>query len=403
MKDSQITINYPKTLTLYIHIPFCYIKCPYCDFNTYSQIENLFNSYTIALKKEIELWSKPLANSQIQSVFFGGGTPSYLPIKSIKSLMHSIFSSFNLNNDAEITFECNPDDLTARKLNALLENNVNRLSIGIQSFNNKLLKILGRNHSATKAQNAIKRSLMSGFTNVNIDLMYGLPTQTINDWIETLDISLNTNPQHISMYCLTLEKGTPMNEWVKSKKLVNPNPDVAAEMYSLAQQKVKLNQFEQYEISNWSKPQNKSTHNINYWRNGYYIGIGPGAHSHLPQKRFWNINSPKKYTNLLTNTQINVTNNFLPPVIEKSEHISKELEMAETMILGLRLLEGINVCDFNNRFNINPLTKYNSTISDLVNLNLIYMKNNHIRLTNQGFLLGNEVFSRILENVNQDN
>ena len=194
-----------------------------------------------------------------------------------------------------------------------------------------------------------------------------------------------------------------MNEWVKSKKLVNPNPDIAAEMYSLAQQKVKLNQFEQYEISNWSKPQNKSTHNINYWRNGYYIGIGPGAHSHLPQKRFWNINSPKKYTNLLTNSQINVTNNFLPPVIEKSEHISKELEMAETMILGLRLLEGINVCEFNNRFNINPLTKYNSTISDLVNLNLIYIKNNRIRLTNQGFLLGNEVFSRILENVNQDN
>ena len=399
MKEKQITTNYPKSLAIYIHIPFCYIKCPYCDFNTYSQIENLFNSYTIALLKEIELWSKPLANSQIQSVFFGGGTPSYLPIKSIKSLMNCIFSSFNLSNNAEITFECNPDDLTSRKLNCLLENDVNRLSIGVQSFNNKLLKILGRNHSATKAQNAIKRSLMSGFTNVNIDLMYGLPTQTINDWIETIDISLNTNPQHISMYCLTLEKGTPMNEWVKSKKLVNPNPDLAAEMYSIAQQKVKLHKFKQYEISNWAQSQKKSTHNINYWMNGYYIGIGAGAHSHLPEKRFWNINSPKQYTNLLTNNQVKPNIDLLPPVIDKSEYISKELEMAETMILGLRLLEGIDAYKFESRFKSNPLIKYSSTISDLVNLNLIYIENHQIKLTNQGLLLGNEVFSRILENV----
>ena len=403
MKGKQITSNYPKSLTIYIHIPFCYIKCPYCDFNTYSQIENLFDSYTIALKKEIELWSKPLANSQIQSVFFGGGTPSYLPIKSIKSLMNSVFSSFNLSDNAEITFECNPDDLTSRKLNCLLENDVNRLSIGVQSFDNKLLKILGRNHSAAKAQNAIKRSITSGFTNVSIDLMYGLPTQTINDWIKTIDISLNTQPDHISMYCLTLEKGTPMYEWVKSKKLMDPNPDIAAEMYSIAQQKVKSNKFEQYEISNWAQSQKKSTHNINYWMNGYYIGIGPGAHSHLPQKRFWNINSPKQYINLMKNNQPKTTIDLLPPVIEKSEYISKELEMAETMILGLRLIEGIDISKFENRFDSNPLIKYSSTISNLVNLNLVYTKNNKIKLTNQGLLLGNEVFSRILETVDHDN
>ena len=280
---------------LYVHIPFCATKCPYCDFNTYAGIEAMMGPYLAALRSEIELWGSLLGGQRLETVFFGGGTPSYLPEGSLAMVMNAIRGAFGLADDAEITAEANPDDLGEEKLASLLEAGVNRLSIGVQSLDDGLLQVLGRRHSAREAVDAFDAARGAGFDNVSIDLMYGLPDQTPEQWGATLDTALGLRPSHISMYCLTLEEGTPMERDATAGRIPVPDGDLAADMYLAAEMKTAEAGLRHYEISNWAIPGRESRHNLLYWRNRPFLGVGPGAHSYLDGHRFHNIRSPREY------------------------------------------------------------------------------------------------------------
>ena len=285
---------------LYVHIPFCATKCPYCDFNTYAGIETMMAPYLAALRSEIELWGEVLDGPRLETVFFGGGTPSYLPPGSLDMLLDAIRGAFGLADDAEVTAEANPDDLDEGKLASLLEAGVNRLSIGVQSLDDGLLRVLGRRHSAREAIDAFRAARGAGFDNVSIDLMYGLPDQTLEQWGATLDTALDLRPSHISMYCLTLEEGTPMERDAAAGRIPVPDGDLAADMYVAAEVQTAGAGLRHYEISNWAIPGRESRHNLLYWRNRPFLGVGPGAHSYLDGHRFHNIRSPREYIRKLT-------------------------------------------------------------------------------------------------------
>ena len=428
----------PPPLALYVHIPFCETKCPYCDFNTYAGIEPLIPAYVAALSREIELWGRILGKPAVGSVFFGGGTPSYLSADNMATLMETIGRAFDTGDVAEVTLETNPGDLTPHKLASYLESGVDRLSIGVQSLDDRLLGILGRRHSATEAVNAFRMAVDTGFDNVSIDLMYGLPDQSLADWERTLSQAVGLAPEHISMYCLTLEGGTPMEQWVKSGRMTEPDPDVAADMYLLAQDTMGRRGYRHYEISNWALPGMESRHNLAYWRNQPYLGVGPGAHSYLAGHRFHNVKSPREYVRGLgadrdTLEQVvpslahgggeRPSHNELGPgtgvetpgvgrdttsdadwlksipVVETVERIDRRLEMAETMMMGLRLDTGIGVEEFARRFGAAPSDVYGDALRELDSTGLLDTAGGQIRLTGRGRLLGNEVFSRFFEHT----
>ena len=221
----------PSGMGLYVHIPFCKTKCPYCDFNTYQGIENLIESFLPALMSEIECWGDSLTHPAVKSIFFGGGTPSYLPKGYIEKILGSIQASYQVSPDAEITIEANPGDLDAAACAGILAQGVNRLSIGVQSLDNDLLNLLGRRHQASEAVEAFESSRQAGFDNVNLDLTYGLPNQSIDRWRHTLDSLIGLAPEHISLYALSIEEGTPMHRWLEDGKITEPDSDLAADMY----------------------------------------------------------------------------------------------------------------------------------------------------------------------------
>ena len=388
---------------LYVHIPFCQTKCPYCDFNTYARIEDLIPRYVDALQTEISLWGALLHHPPLESVFFGGGTPSYLPTDRIVAILEAIRGAFGVSVDAEISLEANPGDLSPAKLSALRRVGVNRLSIGVQSLDDKLLETLGRRHSAADARRSYHAALDAGFDNVSIDLMYGLPNQTLSGWRDTLDGMISLGPPHVSMYCLTLEQGTPLAQWVALGKVPEPDPDLAADMYELAEELMGQRGYRHYEISNWAKPGFPSRHNLIYWRNQPFLGVGPGAHSYLCGFRFANLKSPREYTERLESRLPSPKASSSEreriagvPVVDTVEAIGLRLEMAETMMMGLRLDTGIVSEDFARRFGRSPAEAYPDDVADLAALGLLENSDGALKLTPRGRMLGNEVFSRFL-------
>ncbi|MDE2718318.1 MAG: radical SAM family heme chaperone HemW, partial [Chloroflexota bacterium] len=387
-----------QPIALYVHIPFCETKCPYCDFNTYAKIESLIPDYVAALRTEIELWGGLLDNPSIRTVFFGGGTPSYLPSGDISSLMATISGSFALPDDAEITLEANPGDFTPDKLNDFLDAGINRLSIGVQSFDDGLLTLLGRRHTAVDAVEAYRMAHDAGFDNVSIDLMYGLPHQTVHHWQETLARTADLHPPHVSLYALTLEGGTPMEHSVSQGTLPTPDPDLAADMYALAEHDLGALGYRHYEISNWAADGKLGLHNIVYWRNEPYLGVGPGAHSSLASHRFSNLKPPREYVKRL---QDHSSSSGSPngsreddcaairsiPVVDTIEFIDRPLEMAETMMLGLRLDTGVSISEFEARFGASPLDAYREELDELQPTGLVEVSDGSIRLTDRGRFL----------------
>lgn len=405
MPDSDAAI------ALYVHIPFCETKCPYCDFNTYAAIEPLMPSYADALRAEIALWGRLAAVGgagdarRVSSVFFGGGTPSYVPAEQIEGVMAAIRAAFNLLPDAEVTLEANPGDFTPAKLAAYLDCGVNRLSIGVQSFDDGLLATLGRRHSADAAADAYRMAADAGFGNISIDLMYGLPYQRIEQWRRTLDMALELAPPHLSMYCLTLEGGTPMERWVADGRMPEPDADLAADMYVLAQDEMRRAGYRHYEISNWALPGMRSRHNLAYWRNLPYLGVGPGAHSYLWGRRFANIRSPREYARLMRG-DVAPAHDASPDAIiraalvvdvDEVERIEPPLEMAETLMMGLRLDEGVSVSGFKERFGATPAQRYPDAIAELTAQGLLDARNGALMLTARGWMMANAVVSRFFE------
>jgi putative oxygen-independent coproporphyrinogen III oxidase len=396
----------PNTgMSLYVHVPFCQTKCPYCDFNTYQGIESLMPSYQEALTTELQPWARVLESPGVNTVFFGGGTPSYLPGGSLGQILEAIQSAFVLRPDAEITIEANPGDLSPDACRDWLSQGINRLSIGVQSLDNNLLALLGRRHNADQAIEAFQTARHAGFANINLDLMYGLPHQTTGQWQETLQRLASLGPSHISLYCLTLEEGTPFHRWVREGKLPGPDPDLAADMYHYAQELLADAGYHHYEISNWTQPGLESRHNLTYWLNRPYLGVGPGAHSCLGRYRFWDVSLPRDYITRVkrwaeSNPQplASLTEEALQSIspVGGQEYIDQELAAAETMFLGLRLLDGIDLGEASAQVGLDLETRYRPQIAELLELGLLERKDRRLRLTRQAYLIANQVFTRFL-------
>lgn len=389
-------------LGLYIHIPFCETRCPYCDFNAYAGMEASFLAYRAAIERETSIWGRLLGRPVAETVFFGGGTPSYLPVQDISEILGAIRTEFEVAPGAETTLEANPGDFSSSKLAAYLETGVNRLSIGIQSLDDRMLGILGRRHSVTEAIGAYQMAVGAGFTNISIDLIYGLPHQDMETWRRTLDGIAELDPPHVSMYCLTVEEGTPLEQDVRSGRLPESDPDSAADMYLAAQEVMLERGYRHYEISNWARPGFESRHNLVYWRNQPYLGIGPGAHSYVSGLRFSTVRSPDAYIDALRDRsdvsplQHGLTDQTVKsvPSIDTVEAIDRQLEMAETLMMGLRLDTGVSFQEFDRRFAASLTEVHGDVIDELVSLGLLETVDGHLRLTQKGRLLGNEVFSR---------
>ena len=390
---------------LYVHVPFCKTKCPYCDFNTYQGIEGQMGAYLEAVTTELQLWGRALCHPEVRTVFFGGGTPSYLPDGDIKTILQAASRSFAIDSRAEITIEANPGDLDFAACRGLLRQGVNRLSIGVQSLDNSLLQLLGRRHSAEGAIEAFRTARDAGFENVNLDLMYGLPNQSLRQWEDTITELASLSPEHISLYALTLEEGTPMRLWADQGKIPEPDPDVAADMYALARQVLSDSGYHHYEISNWAKPGMQSQHNMVYWRNEPYLGVGPGAHSRLGEYRFWTVLAPREYSSRVAEwsdaglegwTMLGEGELGRARTVDGWEHIDPDTACAETMFLGLRLLDGMDLTQASDAVGQDLAARYGAEIGELLELGLLLRERDTIRLDPSACLIANQVFTRFL-------
>jgi len=394
--------SYEQGIGLYVHIPFCQTKCSYCDFNTYERIEDQIPNYVTALTNEIKAWSDLLSQPVVHTIFLGGGTPSYLPVDNIKHILSTIHSSYKVYESAEITLECNPGDITLERASGWSDAKVNRVSMGVQSFNDGLLALLGRRHTAHEAKQAFHTLRKAGFNNQSLDLIYGLPHQSASQWSDTLNEAIALGPDHISLYSLQIEEGTPLAVDVKKGRYPIPDDDLAAEMYEEAQRKLKANGFTQYEISNWAKPGMKSQHNIIYWLNEPYLGVGAGAHSWLEGQRFFNLKSPTRYVTAMGNNYTEINKDPIATMqtpfgpVEQVNVTTAAIDIGETMMMGMRLNAGVSHKRFEKRFGT-PLDKiFPKELNRLVALGLVEITTEGVRLTDKGRLLGNEVFAEFI-------
>ena len=359
-----------------------------------------------AINIEINNWKKILLPYTINSIYFGGGTPSYISSSYIKEIINLLKSKFSINKNSEITLEANPVDLNLNKLSSYLDIGVNRLSIGIQSFSNSLLKKLGRNHDQKSAIKSIENTFKAGFKNFNVDLMYGIPDQSINQWRSSLIKIKTYEINHLSTYNLTFEQGTPFYNWKKQGKLIAPKDKKVEDMYLLQKELLSEMGYIHYEISNWSKPKMQSNHNLRYWSGNNYIGVGAGAHSYFNNRRFSNIKSPKKYIEKMISRNISQSNNFFKEmsnigIIHEQEILSSKDILFDRIMLNLRLIKGIKHKDINKEFNINFSRKFKYLLSELVDLELIEENSKITKLTDKGILLSNEIILKFFQEISK--
>lgn len=371
----------------YIHIPFCEHICHYCDFNKVFLQGQPVDEYLESLKKEIALTLETSPTNHLDSIFVGGGTPTALNERQLEFLTEMINDLLPFDQHTEYTFEANPGDLSKEKFQILRDAGVNRLSFGVQTFNDELLQRIGRVHRASDVFKSIELAKSSGFENISVDLIYSLPGQTLNDFRETLATSFSLDISHFSGYSLIIEPKTVFYNLMRKGKLPLPGEDTEAEMYELLLEEMAKHGYSQYEISNFSLPGYESKHNLTYWNNDEYYGFGAGAHGYVDGKRRSNHGPLKKYMEPLQSGRL--------PILEENKPTKAEC-MEEEMFLGLRKNEGVSVEHFINRFEINPLHLFANEIKDLTEKGLVVTRNNRIQLTKKGRFLGNEVFQSFL-------
>ncbi|MBK8135440.1 MAG: radical SAM family heme chaperone HemW [Anaerolineae bacterium] len=385
--------------SLYLHIPYCTTKCTYCAFNTYTNLEGTIPAFVEALCAELATVAKSQPYTPVWSVFFGGGTPSLLSVSQFSRIFDTIRASFSVSADAEITIEANPNDLDPAYLTGLRALGINRLSLGMQSAVESELKLFARRHDHEVVQKIWPEIRRAGFDNVNLDLIYGSPNQTLESWQTTLDATVNFAPEHISLYALGLEDGTPLKEWVDTGRVETPDDDLAADMYELATDFLSSNGYQQYEISNWCKPDRECRHNLQYWRNWPYIGVGPGAHGFAGGFRYATILAPQRYIAAINALRPNTAPLPFPrtPATLDEVEVDLENEIAETLIMSLRLTqEGVHQGEFEERFGQSLSAVHGGTIEKFTKLGLLELYENRVRLTRQGRLLSNMVFRELV-------
>jgi oxygen-independent coproporphyrinogen-3 oxidase len=394
-----------NSVSLYCHIPFCHVKCHYCDFTTYAGVLRQREPFVATLRDEIAYAGRRARQTdgtmaRCRTVFFGGGTPSLLSAEQVALLLAAAREAFAVDAGAEISLEANPGALEYGHLDELRSLGVNRLSMGAQSFDAALLRWMGRIHSPEDVERAFGAARVAGFDNINLDFMYALPGQTLDSWAATLERALALEPDHLSLYSLIVEEHTPLHRWVSEGKVAPPDDDLAADMYEYARERLREAGYLHYEISNWTKPGHKCAHNLTYWRNLPYIGLGAGAHSWYGGRRFVEAKSLREYCDrvsaALASSSGEAPEALPAAAIVEEEAISHELEMAETVMLGLRLTAGVDLADFERRYG-QPLEGiFVERLRDVRAAGLIETVEGRLRLTEQGTLLGNEVFAALL-------
>lgn len=412
--------NLQSPISIYIHIPFCKHRCAYCDFNTYAHQEDSIPAYVNALINEIKFVGKQ-TDKKIHTIFFGGGTPSLLSSGQFDSVLQALFLSFNIVPDAEISIEANPGTISPQKLDSIRKAGINRISFGVQSANAEELKMLEREHNFFDVIQAVSTARKAGFDNLNLDLIYGLPEQTLSTWQTTVQRVLDLHPEHISAYALTLEHGTPFGRWAQKGLLPLPNPDLAADMYEWTCEYLESHGYEHYEISNWAKkvtryeiqdtsefiPNFACQHNLQYWKSLPYLGLGAGAHGYINGIRYSNVLRIKTYIERFTNYESRITNYAFPLTPATVNHHKQQTvaeNMSDYMLNNLRLVKaGVAETDFRSRFGSELVETYPNQIKDLIHKGLIKKKTSEINqtsdvyvLTKLGRLLGNQVFMQFV-------
>ena len=382
---------------IYLHIPFCQAKCIYCDFCSYPGYEPLYAPYAEALIAQIERQRARTAPAAYDTLYVGGGTPTVLPAERLVALLGACRSALGLPEGAEATVEANPGTVTRASLQQLARGGYNRLSLGVQSFHDEELALLGRIHDRQAALDALAAARAAGIGNVSLDLMFGLPGQTLARWRANLEQALALAPEHLALYALTVEEPTPLAAQIARGTLPAPDDDLAAEMYELAQELLAAGGYAQYEISNWARrtpgdepgapPNLACRHNLHYWRNEPYLGLGAGAHGYDAQRRYAQIADPAEYVRRVAAGE---------ETVASCEEIGPEQAMDETMMLGLRLCQGVSRGDFARRFGVALDAVYAQALAELAETGLLESDAEGIRLTARGHLLGNRVFAAFL-------
>lgn len=376
-----------KPVSIYIHIPFCKSKCFYCDFLSYPNMDKFYKQYLDALILEIKNTALLFKDYQIETIFIGGGTPTILPSFYIQEIMKILDSYYNLSKCNEITIEANPGTVDYNKLLELKELKINRISFGLQAWQNRLLKKLGRIYSRNEFINNLNLSRQAGFDNINVDLMFSLPTQSIEEWEETLNKIVELKPEHISTYGLIIEDNTVFGKLYAENKLQISDEVTDRQMYYRAKQILKHNGYIHYEISNFAQSNFESKHNLVYWQQKEYISFGLGAHSYINKMRFHNTYDFDKYIECSKNKK-DITED-----IETNDILD---EYEEFMFLGLRLIKGISKAEFKLKFNKDIEQIYKNQLDECKNYGLLEEDDNNIYLTNKGIDVSNIVFEKFL-------
>ncbi len=371
----------------YIHIPFCEHICFYCDFNKVFIEGQPVDEYIESLIKEIRLTREKYPSEKTETIYIGGGTPTSLSASQLDALLKGVREELPFTDGDEFTVEANPGDLTLEKLQVLQNYGVNRLSMGVQSFNDRLLKKIGRKHTAQDVYDTMKIFEAADFRNVSIDLIFALPNQTIEDFEDTLNQALSLDLPHYSMYSLILENKTMFYNWARQGRLHLPGIDVEGDMFELAIERMTKAGRHQYEVSNFCIPGKESRHNLVYWNNEHYYGLGAGASGYLGNVRYKNHGPIQHYLKPLKENQ-------LPTITVDT--LTKENQMEEEMFLGLRKIEGVSINHFEEKFEKKLDTVYGSTIERLISEDMLKVTGDLLSLTDKGLILGNEVFKEFL-------
>ena len=371
-----------KKSAIYIHIPFCKVKCIYCDFYSITNREKQIPLFTKLLIEEIKSYRRYNKKKwEFNTIFFGGGTPSILPVKNIEKILIQLDDVFDISNVKEITLEANPGEASFNFLNDIKKIGINRLSIGFQSFNDKVLKNIGRFHRSNDCFKTFKNARKAGFKNINTDMIFNIPNLSTNQWIGDIKKLISLEPEHISAYSLTVEPSTKLFNLVKNNKMLMPSEQIDIEQFLITKDILMKNKYFQYEISNYSKKNMECKHNLNYWESNPYISFGPSAHSYDTKKRWWNVKSLDKYLSL-------VGNGKLP--VENFEILKKQDKYNEMILNGLRLTKGIS---------LNKIKKFHK--NHLIYLKELTKKWDCIDLSN-GYLKLNKNGMLLVDNISSD-
>lgn len=389
-------------LSIYIHIPFCNARCSYCAFNTYIDLAHLIPAYARAVCAELAYAGSNRASRPVHTVYFGGGTPSLLSPGQFEQIMRQLHDAFTLSDDIEISLEANPDDLSTGYLSELRALGFNRISIGMQSANPRILQLFDRQHDIQAVSDAVRSARAARFDNLNLDVIFGSPYESLADWQQTVAAAADYMPEHISMYGLELKGGTSLRTQVDAGALPQPDDDLFADMYEYAADYLAQCGYGQYEISNWCRPARECRHNLQYWRNLHYIGIGAGAHGFADGSRYSTITAPGRYIAALEKMQQAKRPFPLTPAVAKHRAVSAADDLYETLMMNLRLTrEGVCRSRFQTRFGADITDMFPQQCHKLVALGLLRIEAERVRLSDSGRLLSNSVIREFVEAIPQ--